>query len=170
MKNILLIAVILAVAGCGASSPYAIVKEPSGQRMLVGEFPLSILQTDTSFAGWYGKERAEFEPEKSIVASLSAVEKNCDIVICLGTWCSDSRREVPRFIKVAETAGIPLEKIRFHAVDHQKKSPENAGTTYKITKVPTFIFFRDGKEIGRITEMPEVSLEMDLAQILRRRN
>ena len=99
---------------------------------------------------------------------LAEADKNCSVVVCMGTWCSDSRREVPRFMKVVESAGIPAANIRFFGVDHQKRSPENAAKKCNVTLVPTIIILRAGVEIGRITEMPEVSMENDLGRILRK--
>jgi len=38
--------------------------------------------------------------------------------------------------------------------------------TFKLKKTPTFVFLRNQKEIGRIVEMPKISLEADLLKIL----
>ena len=35
-----------------------------------------------------------------------------------------------------------------------------------IELVPTFIFYRNGEELGRIVETPEDTLEKDLAEIV----
>jgi thiol-disulfide isomerase/thioredoxin len=167
IKPFLAAAILILLSGC-AEQPYSIVTEPSGQRMLLGEFPLNVLRTDTSFAGWFEKQYSAYDPAKKEMALLAGVDKNYAIVVCMGTWCSDSRREVPRFMKVMESAGLPATSIRFFAVDHQKRSPENAAQKFNVTLVPTIIVFRAGMEIGRITEMPEVSMEDDLGRILRK--
>jgi hypothetical protein len=36
----------------------------------------------------------------------------------------------------------------------------------QVSNIPTFIFFKDGKELGRIIEKPVVTLEDDLAKLL----
>jgi hypothetical protein len=36
----------------------------------------------------------------------------------------------------------------------------------KVERVPTFIFYRDGKEIGRIIENPKTSLIEDFLEIV----
>ena len=167
IKILLTASVLVLLSGCAAQS-YSIVTEPSGQRVLMGEFPLNVLRTDTSFAGWYQKEFSAYEPARRETELLAEADKNCSVVVCMGTWCSDSQREVPRFMKVVESAGIPAANIRFFGVDHQKRSPENSARKYNVTLVPTIIVFREGAEIGRITEMPEVSMENDLERILRK--
>jgi thiol-disulfide isomerase/thioredoxin len=156
-----------AFTGCGGSSAFMYEKEPSGERVLVGEFPRSALMSDTAFSGWFNREHDTFQPEQRILAKLPEVCKKCEIIICMGTWCSDSRKEVPRFFKIAETVGIPPENIRLFGVNHRKQSPQNTALKYKVTKVPTFIFLLNGKELGRIVEAPDVSLESDMVQILR---
>jgi len=56
--------------------------------------------------------------------------------------------------------------VRYIGVDRQKKDPEGLAAQYDFQRIPTFIVLQDGKEIGRIVERPEVSLEQDLAKIL----
>jgi hypothetical protein len=51
-------------------------------------------------------------------------------------------------------------------LDREKKSPEFKNEQGDIEYVPTFIFFRNGQELGRIIESPIQSLEKDLRQII----
>ena len=51
-----------------------------------------------------------------------------------------------------------------------KKTPDNLQKGYAIKQTPTFIFYRDGKEIGRFVEHSKKSLEKDILKILRERN
>ncbi|MCB1223379.1 MAG: hypothetical protein KDK21_05555, partial [Mesotoga sp.] len=88
------------------------------------------------------------------------------ITIVLGTWCSDSRREVPRFMKIIDLWGFPREKIRFIGVDINKIAPLEEYSGLDIERVPTFIFFEKKIEKGRIIEVPVTSLEQDTENIL----
>jgi thioredoxin-related protein len=47
-----------------------------------------------------------------------------------------------------------------------KNDSQDRGKKFQIKKTPTFVFLRNQKEIGRIVEMPEISLEADLLKIL----
>jgi len=97
--------------------------------------------------------------------------KDINIKIFMGTWCEDSQLQVPQFFQVLETAELFLKdgstkNYEIITVDEDKMTPEHLEDGYDITNVPTFIFYRDGKEINRIVESPVVSLEADLLQIL----
>jgi len=103
-----------------------------------------------------------------VVELIRMVQPGAEFLVFLGTWCGDSKREVPRFMKIADMAGIPAERIRLCGVDRAKKSPDGAAAPYAIERVPTFIVLRDGKEEGRIVERPVGTLEGDLLTILAR--
>ena len=65
----------------------------------------------------------------------------------LGAWCSDSRREVPRFLKIADLAGMDATRIKLYGLDRTKKSSDGLTDRYGIERVPTFIFLRGDKEV-----------------------
>ena len=85
-----------------------------------------------------------------------------------GTWCGDSKRETPRFYKVMEAADFNFKKnFKLVAVNRGKKTPDNLQEGKNIIRVPTFIFYKKGKEIGRYVEYPRESMEKDFLKILK---
>ena len=84
----------------------------------------------------------------------------------MGTWCSDSRREVPRFFKILDAVNYPSDKVAIICVDEDKKTRGNELTGLKIELVPTLIFYKNGNELGRIVESPNDTLEKDIIKIL----
>ena len=88
----------------------------------------------------------------------------------MGTWCGDSKREVPRFIKILESVDYPMENLKIVAVDKRrdfyKKSPQGEEWGLNIRRVPTFIFYKNGREINRIIETPVTTLEVDIVSIV----
>jgi hypothetical protein len=54
------------------------------------------------------------------------------------------------------------------AVDRKKQASDVDMTPYSIEKVPTFIFYKNGKEVGRIIETPHTTLENDMQLILKK--
>lgn len=104
-------------------------------------------------------------PAVDLKAGLSGLQ----VDLYLGTWCGDSQAWVPRFLKLWAQLGLPESQIRLiglHQADDQyKQGPAREEKGLNIHRVPTFIFRRDGQEIGRIVERPLNSLELDLAQL-----
>jgi thiol-disulfide isomerase/thioredoxin len=39
----------------------------------------------------------------------------------MGTWCGDSKREVPRFIKILKSVDFPMENLKIVALDKRKE-------------------------------------------------
>lgn len=92
--------------------------------------------------------------------------KDLKILVFMGTWCHDSNREIPRLMRVCEELGI-YDQLELYGVDVNKKSRLEREKAYDIKKTPTIILLRDGKEIARILEKPEVSFEQDFEKILK---
>lgn len=106
----------------------------------------------------------------TINPSIKPAWKDEKIDIFLGTWCGDSRREVPRMLKLLDNLKISASSVRLICMKSgdpgHKTSPGREEQGLYIFRVPTFVIYRDGREIGRIVESPVQSLEADLAGIL----
>lgn len=133
---------------------------------LLGYFnPAQLKQTPHS--EWYFKGFDEYEFKSEAVNSLLDIPKEgLSIKIVMGTWCPDSRREVPRFMRIMDVWHFPQDKITFIGVDDNKKSPIGDFENLDIQRVPTFIVYKNNIEAGRIIEVPKTSLEQDLVNIL----
>lgn len=109
-----------------------------------------------------------YEVKHLIMDSLKFVDtKLIDIDIFLGTWCGDSKQVVPRFLKILnETKFISEDRTRLFAVDRKKKLHNGFAEKNNIQRVATFLIKKESKEIGRIVEYPNKSLESDLVKIL----
>lgn len=93
---------------------------------------------------------------------------NISIKIVFGSWCYDSEMQVPRFIKILDEIDFDDSNLVIIAVDRLKKSHDLNIDNLKIKYIPTFIVYKNNKEIGRIVENPKISLEMDLLKILQK--
>jgi len=140
----------------------------NGTEMLYGRISRDQLFYD--FPEWengYGS----YEPDSSVVAKLHQTGYDDRILLFLGTWCHDSMREVPRFFRILDQAGLyDAGKISIWAVDRAKKLADNTTDTYDVYFVPTIIFMKANREIGRIVEQPENRLEDDMLNILSGKN
>lgn len=123
------------------------------------------------FDKWYTANYDGYQPDTTAIRSIKKINtKNITVQIFLGTWCGDSKREVPRFMKVLNDAGFPMQKVDVIGVGGSdslyKQSPAHEEASKGIFRVPVFIVYRDGKEINRINEYPALSLEKDFLAIL----
>ncbi|WP_300672229.1 thioredoxin family protein [Soonwooa sp.] len=140
-------------------------------KMLLGEQTLEQFKKEP-FSDWYNKEYNEYKIDE---ASLKLLKKekasSYSYIVFLGTWCEDSHREFPRFMKIMEAAGVSQNRIQIITVNRKKESPNGEEGLYNIQKVPTFIVKKYGKEIGRIIEYPESGfLEKDLLNIYKKKD
>ena len=159
---------ILSVTPFFAQSFNYETKTEKGSAMLLGKINKEGLATPTY--DWFTKNHDEYQPNPAIISSLKNELSSYTIKAFMGTWCGDSKREVPRFYKVMEEANFPLERFSLIALDRKreayKQSPGGEHEGMNIHRVPTFIIYKNGKEINRIVEEPVSTLEGDLKQIL----
>lgn len=119
------------------------------------------------FKASYDANYESYKVDSTTIASISKLMKDKKIKVVLGTWCGDSKYQVPNFLKVMDAAKIDQDKVSFIAVDGAKKAENGLLDGLDIQRVPTFIVTdKKGKEIGRIIEHPKKSLELDLIDIL----
>lgn len=91
--------------------------------------------------------------------------KGLKVKAFMGTWCHDSNREIPRLMRVCEELGI-YDDLELIGLDVNKTNRLNQQEGWNIRKTPTIIFLRDGEELGRILEEPEISFEHSMEIIL----
>jgi hypothetical protein len=136
-----------------------------GVNMLYGEITREDLFSE--YPEWLDNYR-DYHPDGSVVLALSERHPDLKVEIFLGTWCSDSRREVPKFFKIVDESGfIENHQIKLWAVDRDKSLDSGLTERREIVSVSTFIFYRNNFEIGRIIEMPEnENIETDILNII----
>jgi thiol-disulfide isomerase/thioredoxin len=135
---------------------------------ILGYFSLEKLAREP-YSAWYLKEYEDYQINSNVVNHLLDISKdNVKIKIVMGTWCPDSRREVPRMIRILDIWRFPMTQVSFIGVDKTKHTFVREYESLKIEKVPTFIIYKNNVEAGRIIETPSTSLEQDLVNILTR--
>lgn len=122
--------------------------------------------TDDAFKEWFNSRYDEYNLDKETVAKLKDVLKQYTITGFMGTWCGDSRRETPRFYKLLDETGFDQNYFELITVDKTKTTPDQLQEGFNIIRVPTFIFYKDGKEVGRYVEYPRETLEKDILKIV----
>lgn len=127
------------------------------------------------FSSWFNPAFDQYNPDKKITDLL--LKEKMDkirIRVFFGSWCGDSKRELPRFLKLMQTISFPEKNMEIVGLGGSdslyKQSPGHEEAGLGIFRVPVFIIYRDGKEINRINEFPVVSLEKDLLYIILNKN
>ncbi len=154
----------LALIGCGTTKQVgkAIIDEDG---YLVGYAQKSDFEKD-SFQQWFSENYRDYQLDLATVDQIKPLLKGVKITAIMGAWCGDSRRETPIFYKLLDTANFNYKNLTMIAVDRTKSLPNEESVNLNIERVPTFIFYKDGKEINRFVEYPIETLEKDFLKIL----
>ena len=165
MKKIFVLLLILVSISFAQEINKLSVDEKSGKPMLLGICDRSAF-ADSNFSWWFDSEFDNYSVDSVTLKGITDKLKDVKITIVMGTWCSDSRREVPRFYKILDKLGYDQKNLRLICVDRLKTSPTGDVDKLEIKLVPTFIFYKDADEVGRIVETPKETLEKDLVKIV----
>jgi thiol-disulfide isomerase/thioredoxin len=124
------------------------------------------------FNDWYNKNYAGYAIDSNTANQLIPLLKNKQFLLFMGTWCGDSRREVPRMYKLLEYCQVKLSRIQLVNLNNSdtayKQSPGHEERGLNILRVPTLLVYEDGHEVGRVVESPVISLEKDMLAIVTR--
>ena len=168
MKTTLWFVIIVILLGFSAQAQEknkTIIDEKFEKEILIGYCDREGLQKG-EFGEEYFDQYSEYNAERKIIKKIRKQKQDYIIVLVLATWCHDSKEQVPRFYRVLDEAKIPDDIMKVICVDGEKTAGELSIENYLIDRVPTFIFYRNGEEIGRIIETPEFSLEEDMLSII----
>jgi hypothetical protein len=112
-------------------------------------------------------EYDDYEPASEMMEALKPkLGTGLRIDVYLGLWCPDSRRNLPQFIKIMDRVGTEV-SVRYFGVPRKtSRDVKYYVEQLKVERVPTFIVYRDGIEIGRIIENPRSGMLEDLMDIL----
>lgn len=145
------------------------IELPEETPFLLGKIDKTGLSSG-NYNEWFYENYDNYDVDKSIITELTPHLNDFNILLFMGTWCGDSKREVPRFYKILEACNFPMEQLQVIAVSNKpymyKQSPNHDEAGLNIHRVPTFIFYKDQKEVNRIVEHPVNSLEQDMLDIV----
>jgi len=157
MKSKLLIVLLVIFGSCGVFKNKSMV--------LNGRTTQATLVNNKSYS-WFTEEYNSYKPNQALINQLKPLKEDLKVLVVAGSWCGDTQRELPRFFKIINDIGVPEQNIEMIMVDESKKSSALKISVIQVTNIPTFIFFKDGKEQGRIIEKPKTTIEEDICNIL----
>jgi len=142
-------------------------KAPDRNGNLVGFLKKEDFQQG-KFQSWFEEEYESYRPKQKVVKKIAQELEGISIKVFFGTWCHDSHREIPRFFKLMESVNFNFQQhLELVGLTRGKRTPDDLQKGFNIKNTPTFIFYRDGKEIGRYIEHSRQSMEKDFLKILK---
>ena len=121
-------------------------------------------------AEWFDQNYSDYNLDQKTLDKLKPLFKDLEITVFMGTWCSDSRKEIPVFYKLIDKLNFDEKSIELIGMTLEKTTPDSLELNQNLINVPTFIFKKDGKEINRIVEFPLETIEKDILEILTTNN
>ncbi|MDD2386497.1 MAG: thioredoxin family protein [Bacteroidales bacterium] len=166
MKLILfLLAFVLSIYS-NAQINRTIFDERTNQEILYGECNTDGF-TQNEFGSWFNSEYERYNVADTFFNPQYSIPFD-SIYVFLGTWCSDTKRELPRFCKIMEDEYFNKTKVRYFGFDGHKQNDVINSDEFNVQYLPTFVFYYKGKELGRIVETAQKSLEEDIMDLLMR--
>jgi thiol-disulfide isomerase/thioredoxin len=167
MLNKLLVVVLVLFLGksFAQDTTKTYIDKDSGQHELIGLCTRDAFK-DTSYSWWWDSEYDIYSVDSTSADSLKNKLDDYKIEVIMGTWCSDSKMQVPKLFKVLDYINFPSDSVKIICVTRDLKTDGNELDSLDIKKVPTIILYKNGEEKGRIVESPEVSLEKDMLKIV----
>ena len=137
--------------------------------ILVGSVTRAALKAPP-FSEWFDGAYTRYQPDPASVDRLRPLLAGVSVEAYLGTWCGDSRRQIPRLIRLLDLAAFDHKDLALVGLSDRpmefKHAPGHPEEKRYIHRTPTIVIVREGREIGRIVETPAVSLEADLLALL----
>ncbi len=165
MKKIIVALSVFIITSCAIHKKVQATKNESGH--LVGYAIKKDFQQEPYGSKWFTGRYNNYKTDKEIIENLKLYLKDVEIKGFMGTWCGDSKREIPHFYRILEEANFNQKNVSLITVNRQKTA-QGLEKGYDLLRVPTFIFYKNGKEIGRFVEhtVNNATLEHDLLQIV----
>lgn len=157
--------ILFAIAAYPQEINKTVVDKKADAEILIGACDRSGLE-EGKFGKTFKKEYRKYEPDQQVLDQLKKKLKLHFITVVMGTWCHDTKEQVPRFFHVLDSLDYPESNLTLIAVDTKKKAGEVDISELDIERIPTFIVYRRGIEIGRIVETPQESIEKDLLDVI----
>ncbi|RZL29776.1 MAG: thioredoxin, partial [Pedobacter sp.] len=160
--------VLLLALNAGAQELNKKIEDPNRHKeVMLNNCTRDGLVNFPEFKDSYDANYANYKTDSTALGELGKLVKGKKITIVLGTWCGDSKYQVPNFLKIMDALNVKEENINIIAVDGTKKAENGLIDGLNITRVPTFIFHdKKNVEVGRITERPTETLEKDMLKAL----
>jgi len=132
--------------------------------------------TRAPYSNWFLSEYKDYQPSQNVIEKIKANKfsdlNELNVTVFMGTWCSDSKKQIPRLYKILDQLKFDENRLSVHALgivpqEFRRTHDGIAEKGLNIYRVPTIIIKRNNQELGRVVEYPVDSLEQDLLDIVK---
>lgn len=171
MKKSIFITIIslTIVTNAVAQTPYISYEDPTHKGVIILNGLISKYAiTNNPVFNWYANSQNSYTAPAHILNAMEAAKGKVKLLIFGGTWCEDTQFILPKLFKLQELSGFPDDAISLIGVSREKKSLGNLTAVFNITRVPTIIVLKEGKETGRVVEYGKSGQwDKELAELLK---
>lgn len=163
-KTFLAVAVLFSAATSFAQTE--VTTEPDGTKIIRGFMTRSQLVNDTAFK-WYNENQKNYAPNAGSMQTIRTYKDSVHILAFGGTWCDDTKQILPKVTALTDASGFSPDRFTLIGVDRNKKTLYHLAEAFNVTRVPTFIILKNGKEIGRVVEYGNMGMpDKEVADII----
>ncbi|QEC67683.1 thioredoxin family protein [Panacibacter ginsenosidivorans] len=138
----------------------------NGSKVLKGLLTRADIQNDTAFK-WFNDNMKLGQVNAAAVDAFKKHQQGIQLVVFGGTWCEDTQNLLPVFYRLIDKSNFPDSSITLIGVDRPKTTLYNLHKAFNVTKAPTFIVLKDGKEVGRVEEYGKYGqIDKELGEIV----
>lgn len=130
--------------------------------LLRGQITFEDIKTESVFS-WMNEE---YQTDEIKVAKIKKLLPKYRMVVFVGTWCEDTQELLPQLYRTLLDASFDFNALEMYGVNRAKKGLNSEHQIYNIERVPTIIIMDRFKEVGRIIESVDSSIEQALLDIL----
>lgn len=127
----------------------------SGLEFVLKNFPVFRTRTDL------------VRPDREAVQYLTELKTPITILVFLGTWCHESQVHAPELFSALQSADNDRITLRVIGLSRSKNDRDGLVEKYEVVLTPTFVVEADGRELGRVVEVPVRDAAADIVKILR---
>ena len=143
-----------------------VIYEANGTKLIKGFMTQQELATDTAFS-WFHTNQEHYIPNQATLEAMRSNRDSINIIAFGGTWCGDTKTILPKFFRITDAAGLSPDRVTLLGVDHNKKTIQHLSEAFNVTRVPTFIVMKNGREIGRVVEYGKTGMwDKELGDII----
>ena len=134
--------------------------EQQSSQLITGEISTQEVLRYDSFSSHYN----DYQLSQQQLMEIDNWPQDLSLTIYFGTWCHDSQREVPKFLKLFSYK--PSLTKNLIALDYQKSDPAGLASDAGVKYTPTIVVKKGNTEIGRIIERPKRDIVTDITKML----